>query len=62
MVKSLSFLLFLMCCSQIQAQEIVRTYNVPSAQQGVAVDDGFFYVINNSAIIKYDKPNGMKPP
>jgi len=49
-----------MCCSQIQAQEIVRTYNVPSAQQGVAVDDGFFYVINNSAIIKYDKPNGMK--
>jgi hypothetical protein len=37
---------------------IVRTYDVPSSRQGVAVDSFYFYVINNSSISKHQKVDG----
>ncbi len=37
---------------------ILRTYDVPSSRQGVAVDSLYFYVINNSSISKHQKGDG----
>lgn len=54
-------ILFCMTCSSLSAQSrLVKTFKVDQAQQAVAVDEAFFYVINNSSIIKYRKTNGEK--
>ncbi|MEZ5275071.1 MAG: hypothetical protein R3F07_01670 [Opitutaceae bacterium] len=42
-----------------QHQEI-RRYQAPEARQGVAVDEVFFYVVNNSAIGKYRRDTGER--
>ncbi|NLB26097.1 MAG: hypothetical protein GX820_05315 [Bacteroidales bacterium] len=60
MLKHFYFFLLLICCNAAYTQDIVRTYNVTAAQQGVAVDADFFYVVNNSAIVKYNKEDGRK--
>jgi len=36
----------------------IRTYNITSAKQGVAVDKNYFYTINNTGIEKYNKSSG----
>lgn len=56
-------LLFLSCFSVLllaQAQDVeeVRRYSVNHAQQGVAVDSAFFYVINSHSITKHQKSDG----
>jgi hypothetical protein len=43
---------------QTREAMIVRTYDVPSSRQGVAVDSSYFYVINNSSISKHHKGDG----
>jgi len=40
-----------------QAKEL-RRYMVPQAKQAVAVDNNYFYVINNSSITKHRKEDG----
>jgi hypothetical protein len=40
-----------------QANEL-RRFQVTEAKQAVAVDDNYFYVINNSTITKHNKDNG----
>jgi len=45
--------------SQSKEAMIVRTYEVPSSRQGVAVDSLYFYVINNSSITKHLKSDGL---
>ena len=40
-------------------QEIAR-FDVPEARQGIAVDEHFFYAIDNSRIGKYRKDNGER--
>lgn len=59
MTKLLSLFLLIAFCNLIHAQEVVKEYSLPMTQQGVAVDDHFFYVINNRTISKHDKKNGM---
>ncbi len=44
--------------SQTDEAIILRTYDVPSSRQGVAVDSLYFYVINNSSISKHQKGDG----
>lgn len=58
MKRILFFTLVIIFCNVLKAQEIVKEYNVLSAQQGVAVDSDFFYIINNRTITKHDKKNG----
>ncbi|MEQ9442033.1 MAG: hypothetical protein RIG62_23540 [Cyclobacteriaceae bacterium] len=41
-----------------QPSSPIKRYIVPVAQQGVAVDEMHFYVINNHSIHKYTKSNG----
>lgn len=43
-----------------QSSVEVKRYNVSEAQQGVAVDENHFYVINNHSIRKYTKSDGME--
>jgi len=45
--------------SQGNEAKIVKTYDLQSAKQGVAVDSQFFYVINSSSITKHYKYNGQ---
>ncbi|NIJ52796.1 hypothetical protein [Dyadobacter arcticus] len=46
--------------SECAAQTIseIRKYQVTEAKQAIAVDEKFFYVINNSTISKYEKTDG----
>ncbi|MGP1993005.1 hypothetical protein D9V96_014105 [Zobellia laminariae] len=55
-----TFLLVVMIALKVSAQEfkIDRTYEVPSARQGVAIDEDYFFVVNNSEIVKYTKKDG----
>lgn len=39
--------------------DVIKTYNVPLARQGVAIDSLHFYVINNTGITKHLKSNGQ---
>jgi hypothetical protein len=39
---------------------VVRRFAAPEARQAVAVDDAFFYAIDNATIGKYDKTTGRK--
>lgn len=53
---------FALCFSMgVFGQEAVelRKFEVEEAKQAVAVDESFFYVINNSTIRKYDKEKGQ---
>ncbi|REE27655.1 hypothetical protein DFQ09_101489 [Winogradskyella pacifica] len=43
-----------------QSTKIERVYNVAEAKQGVAVDSNYFYVINNSSIVKYNQHDGKE--
>lgn len=38
--------------------ELLREFAVPEANQGIGVDDRFFYAVDNQAIAKYDKKTG----
>lgn len=50
--------LFSLLHSQPGSPTVVRTYRVPSSKQAVAVDNSYFYVINNSSITKHKKKDG----
>lgn len=41
-----------------QKVKIIKRFDVQEAKQGIAVDDRYFYVINNSSISKHLKENG----
>jgi len=56
----LSLLVYSTLCAQPGMPKIVRTYQVQSARQAVAVDSIHFYVINNSSITKHLKENGSQ--
>ncbi len=43
-----------------QTFEEVQRFKLKAARQAVAVDDEFFYVINNSSITKHDKQTGQE--
>jgi hypothetical protein len=53
-----SLLVYSTLCGQPGNPKIVRTYQVTSARQAVAVDSLYFYVINNSSITKHLKEDG----
>lgn len=42
------------------ASELVKEFAIPEANQGVGVDAGHFYAIDNHTIAKYDKVTGAK--
>lgn len=60
-MKRLKLTIFL-CISSLallsQKVQIVRQYDVPASRQAVAVDDDFFYVVNNMSLTKHDKKDG----
>ena len=59
--RLLSILLLTFCTvlySQSGSRNIVKTYQVPSSKQAVAVDANYFFVINNSSITKHLKKDG----
>jgi len=43
-----------------QKVEFVKSFSVDNVTQAVAVDESFFYVINNREIIKFDKSMGKQ--
>jgi hypothetical protein len=60
-MKKTIILFCLICCFfDLQGQEadVVRRYDVPEARQGVAVDEEFFYVMNNDNLTKHRKSDG----
>ncbi len=59
MQKIFFIILLIISCNVLQSQNIVKTYNVPSARQAVAVDSKYFYVINNNSITKHHKNDGV---
>ncbi len=64
MKKSSPFILLLLACLPLTAfcqqfQEVKR-YQLTEARQAVAVDKLFFYVVNNSTVVKYDKKYGRE--
>lgn len=55
-------LLSTVVCSQSETEgkfSIIKTYNTLNARQGVAVDENYFYTINNTFIEKYNKNTGQ---
>ena len=42
------------------ASETTAEFAIPEANQGVGVDDKFFYAVDNHTIAKYDKATGQK--
>lgn len=46
------------CCLAEQTLQEIRRFPTKEAHQGVAVDDEFFYAIDNQTIGKYDKITG----
>lgn len=61
----LNYLLFQICLvcfcvtTKAQSTQLLKTFEVEQAKQAVAVDNDFFYVINNRAISKYAKETGL---
>ena len=59
---SLAKILLLFLCATAAAQqsgfELIATFSIPEARQGVAVDSAGFYAIDNGQIGKYDKKTG----
>jgi len=57
------FFLFHVLCSSVFSQadlaKVLRTFDLPLARQGVAVDSLYFYVVNNSSITKHHRANGQ---
>jgi hypothetical protein len=45
-------------CHAATSFEQIAELAVPEANQGVGVDDGYFYAVDNQAIAKYDKSTG----
>ena len=64
MKGALLYILWVFFCTSLYSQSgsptIVKTYQVPSSRQAVAVDSTYFYVINNSSITKHRKRDGEK--
>ena len=62
MPRTILVILSVVFCNTLYSQsgipKIVRTYQVPSSRQAVAVDSSHFYVINNSSITKHLKEDG----
>jgi len=56
----LTILAIQICLHQARGQEAieVRRYQVPQSRQGVAVNEQYFFVINNSSITKHSKSDG----
>jgi len=42
------------------ASETIKSFDVPEANQGIGIDDKYFYAINNRTIAKYDKETGER--
>jgi hypothetical protein len=40
--------------------ETIRTFDIAEADQGVGVDDKYFYVVDNTLIAKHDKVTGER--
>lgn len=53
-------LLFLCHISNAQVIEETKRFQLKEARQAVAVDDQYFYVINNSSITKHHKKSGKE--
>ena len=51
-------ILFLVINAQSQTIKEIERFTISKARQAVAVDDQYFYVINNSSISKHDKQSG----
>jgi hypothetical protein len=64
MKRILLNILFIVFCTTLHSQSdspnIVRTYQVTSSRQAVAVDSTYLYVINNSSITKHRKEDGKQ--
>ncbi len=64
MKRALFYILAVFLCTCLYSQSgsptIVKTYQVASSRQAVAVDSSFFYVINNSSISKHRKIDGTQ--
>ena len=56
----LSIFLCITLHSQSGSPTIIKTYQVPSSRQAVAVDSNYFYVINNNSITKHHKKDGKQ--
>ena len=59
-----NIIIFIILCNSVFGQmdsmkftEINR-FKIPEAKQGVAVDDTFFYVVDDRQIAKYEKETG----
>jgi outer membrane protein assembly factor BamB len=48
------------CMSWAQGYETERTFAVEKAEQGVAVDKHYLYVINNTSVAKYTRHDGVR--
>ncbi len=48
------------CVDSEQAVSEIRVFSVPEANQGVAVDEHYFYAIDNYEVGKYDKRTGER--
>lgn len=51
--------IFISSLAVAQQSKLLRTYSVKEVKQAVAVDERYFYTINNSTILKYDKASGV---
>jgi hypothetical protein len=53
-------LVFIEAQEEPQAKDstLVRTFDVPEANQGIGVDENYFYAVDNQTIVKYDKETG----
>lgn len=51
---------FLVGCTSSPMTEVIARFSAPEAGQGVAVDAEHFYAINNRAIGKYRKTDGVR--
>lgn len=40
--------------------ETIKSFDIPEANQGIGVDDRYFYAIDNRTIAKYDKETGER--
>jgi len=62
MKRALLYILLAFFCVALYSQAgspiIVKTYQVSSSRQAVAVDSNYFYVINNNNITKHHKKDG----
>ena len=56
---SLVFVLLLAATAAIASEfKQIAEFEIPEANQGIGVDENYFYAINNQIIAKYDKRTG----